>query len=881
MITHQGALSDQGFTIRPTVTQTENEVRIRISIDALEMGEKTLPEGVFTTLEIAEAGYTVSPGKPLLPFIGKFYQISDTLAPVVSLEIIHSSIRPIHHPVLPAQEDQEIADIERIESRNAALYASDNWFPRQRILAEDPVILRDVRLLPVVIYPIRYNPASQTLEIIEEAEIVIRYEDRESPNILTNPGNYSPSFEQLYEALIPNYKPRAYESRDVAESYLLIMDDAFESRFQGFIAWKEAQGFDVDILLFSEMGGNPTAATVKSRIQALYDLGTRPVYASIVGSTNNFPVYQSYDDYHPGNYDNDLYYSQLAGADLLPDLFLSRYPAVNETELSTMLNRILRYEQAPQMDNPEFYKTAMMACSNLYASQQVTKEQTRDRLYTNLDYTTVHEMYDWHAYSDPVSMIMGWFNQGVSIINYRGEGWQSGWHPLHEHQYYIEYPEIYTINNPGVWPVITSIGCGVSMFDGYQDCFAHAWVAHGTPSEPLGAVAFLGPTWNTRTTINNWIDRGMYRGFCYHDITRSGPINCYGKIYAYEHFLGTEYMTNDIPTHMREYVLFGNPDMWWRTDIPRGGEVHHAWPPANSGHGIVVIDETGRKVANSQISFIKDSSRRVYWTDGGGGCPIQMSDIVDPIPYTLTGWNLLPATGTFDLPETGDDGDIVITEIKPDIETSGTSGDMVEIANLETMVSINLMGWTIGDLDGYDLPLVNQNAVLEPHKVAVIEFVGYDGTETVTAMDYGLYITSRAVIGLSSEEDTCVVRNTQGRVRDAVCWHNGTGIGSTNEALDMSKLTQPSSFVSMGFRAWWTGPDEVPRENYETYAVNWSAYAGNGGPGSIQRAGLPGSGVYDSPAYFTVSSTTNFGYYGFPAPTGLISGSVNPKLIIK
>ncbi len=58
--------------------------------------------------------------------------------------------------------------------------------------------------------------------------------------------------------------------------------------------------------------------------------------------------------------------------------------------------------------------------------------------------------------------------------------------------------------------------------------------------------------------------------------------------------------------------------------------------------------------------------------------------------------------------------------------------------------------------------------------IAVIEFVGYDGMESITATGYGLAITSRAEPGLSSEEDQVVLRNTNGRVRDSLCYHNGT-----------------------------------------------------------------------------------------------------------
>jgi gingipain K len=551
---------DEGFFISTVTNDLDREVVISVEVTDLKIDSITIGGTEYSTISIDEAGCTMSPGKPVLPMIGKLYHVSDTLAPEVSVRIIESHTETLPHPVLPSQIDQEVQDILRIESLDRKLYSNQEWYPAQRIITEDPVAMRDVRLQPVAYYPVRYNPAGHVIDVADKAEIVIRMVERETPNTIASHGPYSSSWEVLYKALVPNYSDGwiGDRNRNLPEHYLFIMPDEFEARCQGFFAWKEQQGFIIDVIRLSELGSNPSHSDVKTAISQYYQSEASPAYASIIGSTNNFPIHESHDNYMSGDFDDDLYYSQLEGGDYFPDIFLSRYPAVDPDELSIMLSKILFYEQTPQMENTEYYKTALMACSGLYSSQQYTKEQTADRLTLNLGYETIHTMYDW--YTGAVTQVQNWINSGVSIINYRGEGWQAGWHP--GHSYDFEYPEVYACHNGNMFPVITSIGCGVAMFDGYSECFGHAWMVHGSLQNKQGAVAFMGPTWNTRTTINNWIDRGLYRGFCYHNITRSSPVFNYGKFYAYEHFLGTEYMINDIPTHVREYVLFGNPDMW-------------------------------------------------------------------------------------------------------------------------------------------------------------------------------------------------------------------------------------------------------------------------------------------------------------------------------
>lgn len=853
---------DEGFILKTLKNDLQNEVVIQIDVPDLTWEVVQKSNGDFCQFQLQEAGVTLTPGEPMVPMIGKSYQISPTMAPYVSLRNVSYYEIDLPAPVLPAQYDLAPADIETVAQLDQELYQLNHWYPEKRVQSFRPEILRDVRLLPIAIYPVQVNPVSNKARIIENAELVIEMREEPSENTLQQLGPYSPSFDQLYRAYIPNYTNPHLEIMDASlgrgEHYLFVMDDEFLSRCQGFFTWKEQQGFLIDVILLSEVGGS-TPEAVKSAIEQKYFSEECPVYVSVIGDATNFPLYESHDTYMGGDYADDLFFAQMEGDDLRADFFMSRYPVDNPDELTVMLSKIIYYETNPYMDQPHYYDTALMACSGLYGSQQLTKEQTAERLTTNLDYQTIYTMYDWSV-SGSENQVTEWINQGLSIINYRGEGWSSGWNPGHITGWH--YDRVYNLNNSYMIPVITSIGCGVAMYDA-SECFGHAWVVHGTPSTPKGAVAFMGPTYNTRTTVNNWIDRGLYRGFCYHDITRSSVAFNYGKMYSHDHFLGTPYMENDVPTHLKEYVLFGNPDLWWRTDMPRNAQVYTAWCPASDRDGIVIIDEYGNKVANSQISFLKDSERRVYVTDGGGGCRVYMRDVNEPIPYTLTGWNLLPCFGTYQPLEELEDGDILITEVKPDIETTGTAGDKVELYNNDA-TSVNLRNWTIGDLDGYDIPFVTVDAVLEPGEIAVIEFVGHEGTQNVTTTTYGLRITSEAVIGLSALEDNVVLRNTEGRVRDALCYHNNSGIGSTDVTNDICKLTQPSSPLSMGSGAWWFGPDEVTKEQYEDLAIDWSQYAGIGGVGSIKRVQIPGAGEYDRPENFLVTSSDSFGSVSFP-----------------
>ncbi len=124
---------------------------------------------------------------------------------------------------------------------------------------------------------------------------------------------------------------------------------------------------------------------------------------------------------------------------------------------------------------------------------------------------------------------MSTINEGRSFLNYRGEGWSSGWSA---NCYQFETSDVTNLNNGQKFTFVTSIGCGVAMFDTWGgNCFGEEWVQLGSLSEPKGAVAFVGPTSNTHTTYNNKIDKGIYTGLFWEGMDTPGQALLRGKLY--------------------------------------------------------------------------------------------------------------------------------------------------------------------------------------------------------------------------------------------------------------------------------------------------------------------------------------------------------------
>lgn len=829
----------------------EQEILIDFHLEQSDIIIREDPDSGF--LECAIEGCTdMRPAGFLrLPIISRLLQISNTKIPKITIEDCQVAVVP-SDPIPLISNGRDFSD--RLDLDETTVISASEITPiNSSVNLNEPEILRDIRVSQFSFYPVEWSESDRSFHIIQSARIRISMSGEDHRNILMHRKRISDTYDRFYRSVILNYTSDSRNRTGELEKYLIFTPDAFESRLQGFISWKEQEGFNVGVIRQSELPAYPNPADLKALIQSEYASPDPPVFVLLIGDEYATPIFYSYDPTHPGDYADDLYYSMLAGDDFLPDVFLGRLPAENGIELSTMLQKILCYEQNPPMSEPGMYHTGLMSASALEESQIVAKQQTAQRLIEFCDYQNMHEIYDWTTTS--VSEVIDLINSGVSIINYRGEGWRRGWNPLHT--YWFDDDDVYSLENSNKTPFITSIGCGVNMFNTTEDCFGHAWMAHGTPQTPMGAVGIIGPTWNTHTTYNNWMDRGMYRGYVYWNVCRSAPFMDYGKVYMRDQFPEPEH-SEYVEITFRTYVDFGTPDMWIRLGMPSEPHISLAYDNSSNSKYITVRNGFGDLVDNAMVSWSANGNRWAMMTDDSAGVPCGFSSVTgNLIDVVVTGENLIPSHILLPWRVNTTSGSLIITEIKPDVPTTGTQGDKIELYNAG-LATVDLRDWTVSDLDGYDGSFVRGSASLAPQQLVVIEFVGPAGVEQITPKPYGLYITSQELPDFSSQEDIAVLRAPNGKIMDSLAWHDLSGFSSSNVAIDLSKVTAPTSTMTVDAAGWWAGPDTVTQSDYESNTIDWSPFSGNDGTGSIQRSSI---GSPDGPGNFTIQISTGFGSY--------------------
>ncbi len=278
------------------------------------------------------------------------------------------------------------------------------------------------------------------------------------------------------------------------------------------------------------------------------------------GEPNYVPPYLMYVDKWVGEADADNRYVCVSGGDTLADLHLGRLPAQTAAQVSTMVGKIIDYEQnLPEGDwqnrvlfvaddrDPEAGDFDIL--SNDIADNHLRSPYEADKVY----YRSPLEP----GYNTPGQVktaIFDAFDTGRLLINYVGHSapWQWG---LQEG--FLTVGDINSAGFPATQrtPVMVPMTC----LDGY---FIHPSPPGSDFScvgesvvrvEGKGAVASWSPTSEGRAHAHHYLHEGLYDALFAKDVHQLGPATMLGKLNLHQNVAGEDRALLDT------YLLFGDP----------------------------------------------------------------------------------------------------------------------------------------------------------------------------------------------------------------------------------------------------------------------------------------------------------------------------------
>ncbi|HCV43711.1 MAG TPA: hypothetical protein DGH68_09525, partial [Bacteroidetes bacterium] len=614
---------------------------------------------------------------------------------------------------------------------NEAAYRLATAYPENFFTVGEPAVFRDVRIARVAIFPVRYIPETKELQVVSSMTIRVGYGGgNESNPKMSLKRAIPPSFGAVYRSSLINYK--SFLNREFGgvengrEVLLCIVPDTFATTFKPYADWKHKTGTYVKVTKFSEIGANSSNPDIiKNYIgQCYHTWQYPPTYVLLVGDYGQVPIKAEATQ----GFAVEDYFVEIDGNDVFPEMYIGRFThdLTNPVSygLQTIINKIIKYERTPYRANQDWFKHSVLCANTVVPSQQETKRWVSTVMIGDGGFAVdslLNPMGGSCLPGHDLNAVVNAINSGRGYLNYRGEGGSAGWWASCYPFSTSSNPSVSSVNNGEMLTFVTSIGCGVAMFNASGgNSFGEAWMELGTPTSPRGACAFIGPTWgNTHAIYNDEIDKGLYVALLREGMETPGQTLLRGKIRMYNVYGEAD---PQVLWHFRTYTVLGDPSIHVWKDIPRKVDITYT-PQVSIGYNqvqVTVLDSaTHVPVSGAEVCIAGDSIYVLGVTDASGLAVIPVTPpTIDTLTLVVRGMRVVPAEGTItvvsDQEHVAPFGDPVVADLDGNHDGKVNPNEHIQISyvlkNWGTQASTNVQA-TLSVLDTTFGTIVNPGPV--------------------------------------------------------------------------------------------------------------------------------------------------------------------------
>ena len=600
-----------------------NSLRATFNYGSIESVEVNTERGMFSEIVIEGTYASGEIGTPELPASHQLLAVPFGATPRVTiLNYSTTDYRLSDYGIgtlVPRQpsvrKDQRPEDVEFVYNANA--YQTRSLATEPEASIEVQGTLRGIRVGSLVINPVSYNPASNTLRVFNNIEVEVSFDGAdiaETERMLLS--TYSPYFNDVYRQMF-NYRQimDVYTDHPDLMAYpvrmIVIAPENYISALQPWINWKTQKGFYMNVVTTSQAGGNYNA--IQSYVQNLYNTGVSqgatPTFVILVGDTGQIPGKTS------GNTTGkvtDLYYGSVDG-DYFPDMFYSRMSAESADQVTAIVNKILQYEQYTMPDPSYLNNVTLIAGWDSYWTNYVGKPTIQYAM--QYYYNTAHgftNVYNWLG--QPYTNCYASLSSGTGFVNYTAHGSETSWSDPQ-----LTKSQVNALTNTNKYFLAMGNCCLTGNFGYSQPCFGEAMLR----GENKAAYSYIGScpvtywyedyyfgvgatsTFGQMPNINNTAT-GVYDGIwmddTYHTVSSIVFLGNLAVCYAH----AGNYQTSASPLYYwQAYHVLGDGSIMPYRVNPSPNNVSHASTFPAGATSFQVSAQEGSYVAISQNNVLK------------------------------------------------------------------------------------------------------------------------------------------------------------------------------------------------------------------------------------------------------------------------------------
>jgi hypothetical protein len=653
----------------------------------------------YDIVRLNDGDYLWAVGKPMLPYKElKVALPTGMAAKRVRVVDTKSEEIPGEYNIFPAQPPRstEFSDrnVDFVEPDNET-YTSTQPYPSTLVEFVRQSDLAGQGIAVIQIYPLQYVPSEKRLTLYSSITLVIEgvggYQcgDYLPPNI-SEKGRKT--YEKMVKDMVVNPEDVQLNTTfEIGKStvlpagsfdHVIITSVSFSSYFQPLVDWHTRKGVKDTVVTTTWIYGNYAGADTQKIRSFISDAHStwNTTYFLLGGEKETVPFV--YRTYYLESTPSDQYYSD-CDTDWVHEVFVGRVSVGSSTEVTTFVNKVLKYEKNPPRTN---YPLDVLLIGMDMESQthcQFLKDTLDNHIPSRFNVTKVYDS-DAGNHRDSV---LHYLNAGQNLVNHADHCASNGicaGYLNHGSSWCISNTDVDALtNNNQMSVVVAPLGCKASMIDS-EDCVAEHFVIYN----PYRAgVAFIG---NTREGYHGLgacdlysgkLDREWWMGLFDRNLYNLGQTLVDSK---------NNFSSSDPCSRHCEWTLnlLGEPEMPIWTDAPDSFAVTYpsTLPPESSS--FLVHVEGSTKLAPVESAYVcLWKGNEVYltgYTNTSGDLTFTPSPDTTGIMYvTVTKHNYIPYEGganvIFTLP-------VVTTDSATDVEetTSTLHGYLEHDGGLET-----------------------------------------------------------------------------------------------------------------------------------------------------------------------------------------------------
>jgi hypothetical protein len=472
----------------------DHSITINYRLSELTLDNLINDNGIFYRLTVPGHTLTTDPGKPELPVLSRLIEIPEGSDFSIRISEVESSgINPSKNEFKGILFPSQHGETKQKDTQKQGFVIDRAIYSKRELIKTDTVKIESVgkvrgrNLSSLVISPIRYNPGSNSLEVITAMKIEIIFSGAPA-SYSKSSGSESALFNETFDKGLLNFNPgdliTGYSDQPVG--MIIVTDTAYRKYLEPFYRWKRQKGYKLDILYYGAGMAGTNFTELKESISKIYTAssvnGHAPEYLLIIGDAVKIPYFGS----GSGNV-TDMYYGEFDGnGDYLPDMYIGRIPAKDTISVKSVVHKLIEYEKFEFADTNKFYKNALTFAGKDASYASYMNGQVKYGVTNYL--TTANRIKEFHFYypegATKKDSVMKLISNGLSFINYTGHGSSAGW--LHID---IKSPDIKNLTNKSMYPFIISNACRTAQFNDTASFGNKMLLSTGK-----GAIGFIGCT---------------------------------------------------------------------------------------------------------------------------------------------------------------------------------------------------------------------------------------------------------------------------------------------------------------------------------------------------------------------------------------------------